>query len=94
MNNIENFIKKQENGILDKSLKDWYIAHKILPKLIIIDNQEFYLITNHNGVNDANYRIFFDPLKTTFGLEFLDEIGNSIIIENGITDLNEALNNM
>lgn len=94
MSNIENFIKEQEVKILDKNLKNWYIVHKILPKQITIENQNLYLITDHNGIDDSNYRIFLNPLTKTFGLEFIDYNNNSIIILDGIIDLNDVLNNM
>ena len=92
--NMEVLLKEQEDKILDKNLKNWYIAHKILPKRITIENQNLYLITDYNGVDDANYRIFLNPTNNTFGLDFLDKNDNSIIIEENIANLNEILENL
>lgn len=90
----ECYIKKQEDKILDKNLKNWYLCHKIVPQEKLVNGRKVYLITDHNGVDDSNYRIFLNPANNTFGLEFLDNIGNSIVIEENIKSLNEALNNM
>jgi hypothetical protein len=94
-NNALKIIQKQEEHLnIANHLNDWYKSHKISPKKIKIDNNEYYLLTDYNGNNDSNYRIIFDPLTSCFGLEMLDDENTSEIILDMQHSLSDVIENM
>ncbi|MGN0929299.1 MAG: hypothetical protein ACI4N3_01525 [Alphaproteobacteria bacterium] len=94
MENIEEFIKEQEEKLPESHLKDWYFSHKIPLKMCNINGKNIYLLTDFTGINDSNYRIFINPESLKFGLEFLDNLNRSFIIEEDVIDLKDLLDNI
>jgi hypothetical protein len=63
-------------GSLPPSIRDWLRAHLIPPKPIALarktdgkDSEQFWLITDHNGRDDASFRIVFDDASQRYGIE-------------------------
>lgn len=62
--------------------RDWLLAHLCDPHEIEVYSNEdrqsqliVWAITEHNGDNDGNYRIVYDPATNCFGLEETSEDG-------------------
>ena len=94
MKNIEKYIKEQEKSLSESYLKDWYFSHKIPLRKCNINGKNIYLLTDFTGINDSNYRIFINPETLKFGLEFLDKLNRSVIIEEDVVNLKDLLYNI
>ena len=64
------------SGQMDVSTRDWLRAHLIPPRPIELarktggeNTEQFWLITDHNGRQDANFRIVFDDVMRRYGIE-------------------------
>ena len=64
------------SGQLDASTRDWLRAHLIPPRPIELarktsgeNTEQFWLITDHNGRDDASFRIVFDESTRKYGIE-------------------------
>jgi hypothetical protein len=67
---------------LASHLKDWVQAHLTMPRRITLATDhdglecaEFWLVTDHIGVNDSSYRIVCDDSMGMFGIECTLESG-------------------
>ena len=61
---------------LDESLRAWMRSHLIPPREIAVarktdgnNTEQFWLITDHNGSNDASFRLIYDDTSRQYGLE-------------------------
>ena len=61
---------------LDKHLSEWLRAHCIAPRPIVLsrktdggNSESFWLITDHNGRDDASFRVVYDDETQRYGLE-------------------------
>jgi hypothetical protein len=73
---------ERELPSLPPHLKCWVQSHLIEPRQITLAtdpegkaHSQFWLITDHAGTNDSNYRVIFDPASEKFGLEFATQSG-------------------
>ena len=64
------------NGVLGASTREWLRAHLIPPRPIELarktsgeNTEDFWLITDHNGREDASFRIVFDEATRQYGIE-------------------------
>ena len=64
------------SGQLDPSTREWLRAHLIPPRPIALSRktdgkmtEEFWLVTDHNGRQDASFRIVFDDAMRRYGIE-------------------------
>lgn len=62
--------------LLEDSLRTWMRSHLIPPREIIVarktdgnNTEQFWLITDHNGSDDASFRLIYDDLSRRYGLE-------------------------
>jgi hypothetical protein len=62
--------------LLAPSVREWLRTHLIAPTPIALarktdgkDIEQFWLITDHNGRNDASFRIVFDDALRRYGIE-------------------------
>ena len=71
---------------LPNHLIDWVKSHLISPQKIellaadnFIDKKIYWLVTDHTGEEDSNYRVVYDE-NGQFGLEMETEDGQHILI--------------
>ena len=61
---------------LDRRLDDWFRAHVVAPRPIVLarksdggNTEEFWLVTDHTGTDDASFRIVYDDAANRYGIE-------------------------
>ncbi len=83
---IATIVKNVKSELLscEESLRLWANAHLIKPHVITasckpdrVEPKSLYLITDHIGVNDSNYRIVYDEDAAQYGLECTTSAGIS-----------------
>jgi hypothetical protein len=72
-------------GKLDRRIATWLQLHVCSPRRITLsrktdgsNTEDFWLVTDHTGSNDANFRIVYDDVVARYGLECT--IGNSVCL--------------
>lgn len=64
------------NVLLDRRVGLWLQSHKIPPRKISLSRktdgssaEEFWLVTDHTGADDASFRVVFDDVAGRYGIE-------------------------
>ena len=62
--------------MLPQHIREWTEKHLITPRKVFLFTdpegnykKEFWLVTDHNGHEDSNYRLVYDATEECFGLE-------------------------
>lgn len=86
---------------LGRSLRAWAEAHLIPPRLVELAGDPdgktrvlVWLVTDHVGREDANYRVVYDPDAAAFGLEMTLSSGMQWYMgphEGGFADVIEGM---
>ena len=63
-------------GALDRRVGMWLQMHKIPPRRISLSrktdgssSEEFWLVTDHTGSDDASFRVVYDDIADSYGIE-------------------------
>lgn len=95
-----NKIVKEEMIKMPEHFVRWLRAHLIEPKKAVLfkdffstEMAEYWLVTDHNGVEDSNYRIIYSEVDSLFGLEMTTKDGKSVMmgIYGGFTETVENM---
>ncbi len=61
---------------LDRRVGLWLQTHKIAPRRISLsrktdgsNSEEFWLVTDHTGSDDASFRVVYDDVAARYGIE-------------------------
>ena len=61
---------------LDQALRDWLRSHLVPPRPVALarktdgaNSEQFWLVTDHKGTNDALFRIVYDDVAKRYGIE-------------------------
>ena len=61
---------------LDRRVAMWLQMHKIAPRKIALsrktdgsNTEEFWLVTDHTGSDDASFRLVYDDVAARYGIE-------------------------
>lgn len=64
------------SGALSPGTREWLRAHLVPPRPIDLarktsgeSTEQFWLITDHNGRDNASFRIVFDDVEKRYGIE-------------------------
>lgn len=63
-------------GAVDRRVSLWLQTHKIAPRRIALSrktdgssSEEFWLVTDHTGSDDASFRVVYDDVVGSYGIE-------------------------
>jgi len=63
-------------GAVDRRVGMWLQMHKIAPRRIALsrktdgsNSEEFWLVTDHTGSDDASFRVVYDDVANSYGIE-------------------------
>jgi hypothetical protein len=95
---IKQIVNSRIASIEKPHIKKWFTDHIISPKIIsIVDpldsskSQNYWLITDHNGIEDSGYRVVHSTEKECwFGMEMTTNKEESVFL-GFYGDLNETL---
>ncbi len=75
-------------GTLDHEIARWLQMHALPPRRITLarktdggGTEDFWLVTDHTGSDDASFRIVYDDVAARYGLECT--IGNDVALFTG-----------
>lgn len=61
---------------LTPALRDWLRTHLVPPRIITLarktdggNTEQFWLVTDHNGSDDASFRVVYDDVTKRYGIE-------------------------
>lgn len=84
-NYMKNLLRKEYEALPDNILKKWLAQHLIAPTEIILfkdlssqEKKSFWLVSDHNGIDDSSYRIVHSKqdVSNGFGLEMTTSTGD------------------
>lgn len=78
---------KNDISYFKPHIRRWVMNHLIKPKKIdlfsdfnCVNQKEYWLITDHTGIDDASYRVIYCEIEKGFGLEMEDDNSRHIMM--------------